>query len=207
MTVFSCTTDRYDQLYARWLAKPGELLDLGGYKPSECLLDLCGGSGAVSKEAARRGGQRICLFDLNPRLRHEHVCNAKGDASHLCDSIGPGGYDLVVCRQAVGYLDVATVFPQVARVLEPHGRFVFNTFVKPRWAFKRYEFEGRRFTEASAYAFGRVMHLQAAAGIGTDVTLFRWHRDDELLAALQPDFNVTVDRKPRSTHWLCKRLP
>ncbi len=69
MQDFRCTTDHYATLYARWLARPGTLLDLAGYEPGQRVLDLCGGTGAVSQECLRRGANpsTIMLVDLNPR--------------------------------------------------------------------------------------------------------------------------------------------
>ena len=65
----NCTTDKYGALYAKWLKNPGTLLDLAGYEPGMRVLDLCGGTGAVSEECLRRGGSPsdLVLMDLNPR--------------------------------------------------------------------------------------------------------------------------------------------
>ena len=74
--MFDCSTDKYDVLYAPWLRDPGRLLDLAEYRPGEKLLDLCGGTGAVSKVALQRcGGEKsdITLLDINPRCFHTAV--------------------------------------------------------------------------------------------------------------------------------------
>jgi|APSaa5957512576_1039674.scaffolds.fasta_scaffold64054_2 16S rRNA G966 N2-methylase RsmD len=81
----NCTTDKYDALYARWLEKPGTLLDLAGYEPGQTVLDLCGGTGAVSLECLDRGAgpAEVTLLDLNPRCSSDRILSIKGDANHL----------------------------------------------------------------------------------------------------------------------------
>lgn len=211
-----CTTPKYDELYARWLSNPGALLDLAGYDPArDSLLDLCGGTGAVSLEAVRRGGRDIRLLDLSPRCPDPRVVQVRGRAEdvgdladeYLDDSYRPAGgaFDLVVCRQAVAYLDVTRAFAGVARVLRTGGRFAFNSFRRPRWSARTYVHGGRRFLEASAHAFGRVVHLQASPRIGADVSAFRWRTEQELAAALGPWFDVETFVSERSSRWLCRK--
>lgn len=43
--MFSCTTEKYDQLYAPWLARGNFDQLLKGIQPGDRVLDLCGGSG------------------------------------------------------------------------------------------------------------------------------------------------------------------
>lgn len=181
---WNCTTDKYADLYARWLDNPGNLLDLAGYQPGQRLLDLCGGTGAVSLEALRRGADpsTIMLVDLNPRCPDTRIEQVVGDA----DNIGPTvfgsrqpeclrSFDVIVIRQAAAYLHWNVfMLNWLTGLLKPGGRLVFNTFAKPKWSLKTYKYGGRRYVEASAY-FGRtVWHLQAAPGLGWDVSRFQW---------------------------------
>lgn len=208
----SCTTGQYDRLYARWLGRSGDLLDLAGWVPGMRLLDLCGGTGAVSLEALRRGATpgSVTLLDLNPRCPDARVRQIAGPAERLGLLLGDWGkFDVVVCRQAISYLRVderLTAF--VWTMLRPGGVFVFNTFARPRWSVKRYAYEGRNYVEASAWfpvPFGtpRVVHLQWCLGSGADVTLFRWYREPELRRALERLFEVDVRRSERGLRWVC----
>lgn len=163
--MFRCTTDRYDELYARWLGKPGLLLDLAEYEPHYHLLDLCGGSGAVSREALRRGGQphRIVLYDLNPRCPDPRIpCIQENVDDHARDKTVRGMYgvpfDVVVLRQAANYLRWDSDLVSWLRyLLVPGGKFVFNTFTHPMeggvkpYSYKSYRFGGHRFFEAHLY--------------------------------------------------------
>jgi SAM-dependent methyltransferase len=211
--VFDCTTDRYDALYARWLERPGDLLDLVGYRPGMKLLDLCGGTGAVTKEALRRGASpdTVTLYDLNPRLDPARgVRQVVGEAESY-----PVGFfaaeaetfDVVVCRQAVAYLDLPVAFAGVWALLKPGGKLAFNGFVRPRWALRSYEHDGASFVEASGYLGSFVGHLQWRRGFrgGMDASLFRWHREEDVRAALR-GFDVDVRRSERGLRWVCTKI-
>jgi len=208
-----CTTDQYACVYARWLTYPGGLLDLAGYKPGDRLLDLCGGTGAVSLEALRRGADpsTIMLVDLNPRCPDPRIDQVVGDA----DNIGPSvfgrrqpeclhSFNVIVIRQAAAYLAWNT--PMVlwlASLLQPGGKLVFNTFAKPKWAVKTYKHGGTRYFEASGYWGNTVMHLQAAPGIGWDVSKFQHLTEEDVCTALALVFDTYVISDGKSVRWLC----
>lgn len=221
--MLDCTTEQYDLLYARWLDKPGDLLDLAEYQPGMKLLDLCGGTGVVTKEALRRGADpsTITLFDLNPRLigaETRGVRRIGGPAERIGFLLEEWeSFDVIVCRQAIAYIDLfpahpwypgATFFPSVWSLLKAGGRFAFNSFARPRWALKSYRHADRRYVEAAGWTpwpgGGRVLHLQWCLGHGWDVTLFRWHREADLLRALHR-FEVDVIRSERGLRWICTR--
>lgn len=236
-----CTTDKYARLYARWLIEPGKLLDLANLRPGERVIDLCGGTGVVTKEALKRGAKNAYVVDLNPRrafadtddirmippfwghaeevdellLRHVEMLH---DLPNLDtgEPIGCRGdrcrcklltldFDLVVCRQAIGYLDVEKTARAVSRVLRPGGRFVFNAFKRPKFAFKSYSFAGRRFFEASGFIGRTVVHVQASPSIGIDVTKFRWHRETDLDQALAPYFSVEKSHSKTGIYYACTK--
>lgn len=243
---FNCTTEKYADLYARWFVNPGKLLDLGGLKPGERVIDLCGGTGIVATEAIRRGAANAFIVDLNPRLQTSHprtqpsfqgpaekvdqLLARQAKAAHGLPTVDSDGarhydrpvgclkatgrtcrcerytdFDLVVCRQAIGYLDIHATARAVARILVNGGRFVFNSFVRPRWIVKRYRFHGRWFWETSGFLGRTVWHIQASRGIGIDVTRFRWYHEKELNAALAPNFNVRKIREGRSLYYVCTK--
>jgi SAM-dependent methyltransferase len=207
--MFDCTTDKYEQLYARWLEKPGVLLTLAEWKPGQVLLDLCGGTGAVSREALQRGAKssEVVLLDLNPRAADlPDIVQVPAIAEAVGTTLFKGQFDLVVCRQAIAYLDLEEVAAGVAKVLKTTGKFVFNTFVRPRWSLKSYRYAGRRFFEASGYVGSTVFHLQAGWGVGWDLTKFRWYREEELGAILAQRFDFEVRRvNASSLHWICQK--
>jgi len=209
-----CTTDNYEQLYARWLVNPGRLLDVADYQPGMKVLDLCGGTGAVSLECVRRGADpdTLTLLDLNPRCQDMRIHQLQGDANHLGDVFGEaqpdchGRYDRIVIRQAAAYLDWHVFMVMWLRgLLAKDGVLVFNTFRRPRWSLQTYKFNGRRYFEASWY-FGRtVYHVQASPGLGWDMTKFRWFSEEDMRRRLDRFFNVAVLTNDKTQTWLCTR--
>ena len=205
--MFSCTTDKYDTLYARWLEHSGDLLDLAGWKPGMRLLDFCGGTGAVTREALRRGAepQTLTLYDTRPRLSLPFITQVSGDAAEVGDILYNRSYDVVVCRQAVAYLNLHShVFQGVCDILKTGGVFVFNSFIRPKWAWKKYEYKRHRYIEASGFIGRWVMHLQWCRGAGWDISLFRWHTEEEIQKALT-GFNVEIYRSERGLRWICTK--
>ena len=223
-----CTTDKYEDLYARWLVDPGKLLKLGGLKSGDRVIDLCGGTGIVGQTALDWGASYVVVADLNPRIRRrsdgrlqpviaraesidvsmryveDRLAELRGEPESDNDELDKP-FDLVVCRQAIGYLDVEKTARAVANVLRPGGWFVFNTFKQPKFALKSYLFDGRRFLEASGF-FGRtVFHVQASPKIGVDVTRFRWHTEDHLDRALQPYFEISKSSTEKSLYYVCTK--
>lgn len=213
---FDCTTDKYALLYARWLANPGGLLDLAGYVPGQRLLDLCGGTGAVSLEALRRGADpaTITLVDLNPRCPDERIEQVQGDADNIGVTVFAsrqpeclGSFDLIVIRQAAAYLRWHWMtLTWLGALLKPGGKLVFNLFTRPKWSFKTYKYEGRRYFEASAYWKRTVWHLQASPKIGWDVTRFQWLDSEKLAQRLrQFGFKTEVFGDGASQRFICTR--
>lgn len=146
----------------------------------ERVLDLCGGTGVVSRGAMARGAAAT-LLDLNPRpadlgLRYGDRFNVVQGRAEEVDRLLPHDhFHAVICRQAIAYLDIKAVFRAVWNVLMPGGDFVFNTFKKPRWGYQTYMHDGRRFRELSGYLGSRVFHVQACRSLGVDVSFFRWY--------------------------------
>lgn len=238
--MLDCTTPKYRELYARWLTDPGKLLDLGGLKPEDHVIDLCGGTGFVAREAVERGARVAIVVDLRPRMEDvddarmmppiwgkaedvdvlldNHIDNLH-DLIHQhnpdlppgcppgcrCKRVRPGTFDLVVCRQAINYLDLDKVAAAVHRVLKPGGRFVFNTFGKPRWTARTYLHGGKRFFEVAGFWRDHVVHVQAAPSIGLDVTKFRWHKPEEIKRAMGGYFLVKETLQKNSAYYLCTK--
>ena len=202
-----CTTDKYERLYARWLSNSIQLLEWGGpvvtYRTR--VLDLCGGTGIVARQAKFVGAGSVHLLDLNPRCQTPGVVLHRGraeEADRILADEAP--FDVIICRQAVGYLEPSEAFRAVGAILAPGGRFVFNTFLEPRWRLQTYNYHGVRFLEASGYWGKHVFHLQASPRIGADVTHFRYHTKHELITALlEAGFGVKIHERGRSIRFLC----
>jgi hypothetical protein len=184
--VLDCTTDTYETLYARWLEKPGTLLDWGHYDPQQHhrLLDVCGGTGAIAHVARAKGGN-VTLLDLNPRCTDPSVETLKGRVEDLRELSQGRLWDFLVCRQALCYLDLSETARALFDVSVAGTPFVCNAFTKPKWSLQRYRFRDHGYLEASGYIGKQVFHLQAMRG-DLDVTTFRWYSVDEIRNAFSP---------------------
>jgi len=216
--MFDCTTENYDKIYSPWLENPDTLLLLGGYKPQDRLLDLCGGSGVVTQAALdichkqRQEHPPIDLLDLNPRFIRcggtgpAEVIQHKEAAQNLLLRMTPQSKDLVVCRQAIAYLDLTNLIPDVASVLVTGGKFVFNSFDRPRrFRSKSYKFRGARYVEAYVFLFNRIIHLQWRIGVGKDISIFRYHPITDRLLQLHNLFDVKMQTEGSSIRWICTK--
>jgi SAM-dependent methyltransferase len=199
--MFKCTTSSYEKLYSRWLENPGSLLDLASYDPKrDRLIDLCGGTGAVSLEAVRRGAIHTpVLIDLNPRCQDtRRVKQVAGDVQDIEAYVHLKKADVCVIRQSLGYLDLNKVFGLVRKALEPGGRLAFNAFSRPRWKVSTYRHENRRHFEISAFFGKKVFHIQASPSIGADVSVFRHHSKDEIREALKSFSSCSISDDGKS---------
>ena len=208
MERLSCTTDKYDALYARWLKNPESLVEYANIRPGDLVLDLCGGTGAVAKAVREQGrAEYVTLLDLNPRCTDQAVVQRQGRAENLMAVFPEGQFDVVICRQAIAYLDILETAISVHHALADRGRFVFNGFIAPRWNLSTYKHKGRRFIEASAYLGRRVFHLQAAPRIGADLTRFSWHKPQEIGAVMEHFFALEgPEVKGRSYRFRCTKI-
>jgi len=190
-----CTTEKYNILYARWIdAEPGRLLDLAKFDPTkDRLLDLCGGTGAVSDEAMRRGKieRQPILIDLNPR-NNSYVHSVRGDAQNVDTYVGLPQCSVVVIRQAMAYLDPqkTALALTTSGILTRRAHIAFNLFAAPRWGKKSYDHKGRHYFEASGFIGNKVGHIQACRGSGFDISVFRYTDPKEVVKKMEFAFDL-----------------
>jgi ubiquinone/menaquinone biosynthesis C-methylase UbiE len=222
MFSLSCTTPDYDKLYAKYLGDPEKILRIAKYDPKKdhMVLDLCGGTGVVSKTMIDMGAEDSILVDINPRAGFGYIVEYKGKKifQHPVKAENfnfheDRQFDLIVCRQAVNYLDINRAFKNVADHLLPDGRFVFNTFEKAkRLVSKEYYLNGWRFNETSVKIFNRIFHLQRRnernSGIEFDISVFRHIPKEKLVKALLmagfKSINIIYDGE-NSVYYICRK--
>ena len=105
----------------RWRARTVAALQLA---PGSRVLDLACGTGDLARDLERAGYETIGV-DLSAgmlRAAHTGATLVRGDAAAL--PFGSRSFDGVVCGFALrNFVDLATVFRDVARVLRTGGRF------------------------------------------------------------------------------------
>jgi len=200
----NCSTDRYAELYAPWLTNAAEFAHRF-IKPGDRVLDLCGGTGIVGREAIAMGCQEVTILDVNPRVvpAIDGLRVQPGDGNQISQYFDSDSFDVIVCRQAIGYLNLGKVSSSAAQALAPGGRLCFNNFRKPRWFRKIYEFGGELYFEAGWYIGQQVFHIQQKAGFGWDMTRFRWHTHAEIMDAMATYFDVEVSRTEKTNYYTC----
>jgi ubiquinone/menaquinone biosynthesis C-methylase UbiE len=126
--------NRWDRLaWGVWDTPEDDIMALGDVRGLDALEFGCGASQFGIKVAMR--GARVTGLDfsgtqLRQGLAHMHetgvhvpLVQADGERIPLRD----GSFDLVFCDHGVmGFADPYATVPEVARVLRPGGRFVFN---------------------------------------------------------------------------------
>lgn len=113
-----------------------DLARRAGLATADRVVDLCGGTGATARAvldlappwahvlsldsaaAMQRVGSRTLT---DPRLSWRTAA-----AEELAEHVPAGSADAVICNSAVWKTDTRAVFPAVAQILRPGGRFVFN---------------------------------------------------------------------------------
>lgn len=213
---FACTTENYNNLYARYLKNPGKLLEMANFDTSHKLLDLCGGTGAVTNEALKLGTdpQNITLVDLSPRCQNQNIRQLRGRAPDMLRQLAAEGhkFDTVVCRQAIAYLDIegksGIELAQLLAILMPEGsHFIFNSFIRPRFRAKTYRYQGQRFIELAGHLRRCLFRLQVNLGVGYDLTISKWHREERIFEIFNPWFRVKTRWNGNAVYWLCTRRP
>ena len=200
----NCSTERYEELYAPWLASAPKFA-ARFIRPGDRVLDLCGGTGVVARAAEDIGVRSINLIDVNPRMIPPlgQVMAQRGDGQKLPKYYGAHSFDVIVCRQAIGYLDLDQVAKAAAQVLAPGGRLCFNNFSRPRWFRKKYTYERDTYIEYGWHLGRRVFHIQRKVGSGWDFTAFRWHTHGEVMEAMSKRFSVFVDHAKKTNYYRC----
>lgn len=207
--------ETYSKLYARYYGRDvGELLNLLEPMRDCRFLDLCGGQGLMSIGAINAGCKNATLVDaafkmVLPEL-FDHplikvLCGEVKEAFKLM-LMQNYRYERVSCRQAINYWLNQDTAKSVADILTPGGIFVFNTFnqkppEKPR--VMEYELGGCNFVEVSWLVGNMVHHVQIRDGLEPHQTSFKWLPPGVIHGWLEPYFEVTEERKGRSSIYRC----
>ena len=111
------------------------LFDLVGPLRGSRVLDLACGHGRISRELARRGGEVVGL-DVSKQLLKRATARESADGFGITyihgDAASPSVllgevFDAIVCSFGLSDIDdLEGAIATVARLLNPHGRFVFS---------------------------------------------------------------------------------
>ncbi len=172
------------------------VLELLHAQPREKMLELACGNGQFARKLASLGVQ-VTATDFSPAMIKRARARAKSfnaqveyrvvdatDENALC-ALGEGAFDAIVCNMAIMDMSaIAPMFRAAARLLKPHGRFVFATMHpcfnsnNPTFIAEFREENGGE-TEAWALKLDRYLTPYAYQGLamsGQPVAHFYFHR-------------------------------
>ena len=199
----------YDALYARYLKNASQLVSQIGIGRRMSYVDLCGGTGAVSRALISKGATDITVVDLNRNmLKHAPVC-AKKIVADAEEWKPERRYDAVFCRQAVTYLNLERLERVVDDALKPGGLFVFNLIGAEKSTVasidsKAYLLGGKKYLELTLILFGRAYHLQHSEKDGTDLTSFRMYGKRDIESAFK-NWDIRINNAPKAIYFILKR--
>ena len=155
--------ETYKNLYARFYngRTAQELLKLAYPIRGTTVLDLCGGEGRLGLKAVQGGARFVWLVDKEKSMVNVPILPRMDVIiSSVEEFLGQWQcgdqdmhYDRVLCQQAVNYWLDASYAAIVAKLLNPGGIFVFNTFYKKpseEPTVKKYGLGDKKFVEVSA---------------------------------------------------------
>ncbi|MCZ7862637.1 methyltransferase domain-containing protein [Agrobacterium salinitolerans] len=142
-SLYRHNSELYDLAYARFQSTPEKPTSLERairemrLPGNSTVLDLCCGTGASTVALQALGLTDVDFADGSPSMLAvaEKRLGRKGRVAELEDlsSFPAQAYDLVTIRQAFAYVepsDLRKVAENIARILRPSGRFVFNGFAQ-----------------------------------------------------------------------------
>lgn len=202
--------NEYEFLYSKYFDKGVDYIS--EYIIGNKVLDLCGGTGRLSKTLFEKGYdvtyldicERMCLLDNNiPRIIStvEDFANNEGVE-----------FDSIICMQAVNYWFNTTNIDNLAKHIKPGGKLIFNTFInKPsdQVSIKKYSNGKYQYEEEYWLDGNLVKHYQRVfvedEKIGEHYTEFHYISISEYLNKLKHSFGVDFVFNGSSAILICTR--
>ena len=209
--------ETYKILYSRYFRpeRSEQLLDLAGSIEGKVVLDICGGSGEISKKAVEKGAKKVILVDMSKDMISEDVYkNPKIDIRvqtvwsyfNTTPYYRKYGIDIAICQQAINYWFDESIIRELISCMNDGGRFIFNTIsTKPpeEVEIRNYVWEGREYVEISQCCGNMIYHAQATKGIPMHATSFEWMPREYLEEVLSEYFDVFVIGEGRGLTFIC----
>jgi SAM-dependent methyltransferase len=223
---YNFDADTYDKLYQRFISdsKTTRLAEAADFK-GKPVIDLCAGSGRLSRKLIELGAKSVVAVDTNP-----HVLDLAGvldfrilpyntTVEDFAQGVSTSPMmlreairgDVIYCQQAINYwFSWGTVSNLANNCLTPDGEFCFNTFnrkpsYKPQTKVYGYDKYCETWYLVKERNHEMVYHLQCCEGIAPHFTKFRWIEEKEFNDVLQGIFkNVYEIRDGDTSIWLAK---
>lgn len=207
--------ETYRALYSRYVADQGrpisQLMDHAGDLKGKLVVDLCGGAGEIAAESARRGALAVVLVDESSDMVDFNVLKKAEVSYHYgCveNFLNNHKLDVAFCRQAVTYWLTDESARDLAKMLNPGGVFVFNTFNnKPseKPTVKEYTLGSKqyKYVEVSLLIGDVVHHVQCREGMEPHTTQFKWISPERFREMLAPYFEIEEKVDGATSIYVC----
>ncbi len=199
----------YDALYARYLKNASQLVSQIKIGRRMSYVDLCGGTGAVSRELVKKGAVDITIVDLNWNMLKRAPINIKKIVANAEEWKPERRYDVVFCRQAITYLNLERLEKVIDSALKPGGFFVFNLIDTERSTIasmdhKAYALDGKKYQELTLILFGMAHHFQRSEKDGIDLTSFRMYGRSDIESAFK-NWDIRINHAPKAMYFMLRK--
>lgn len=197
----------YEVLYKRYFEKGVEYV--GKYALDGSALDLCGGTGRLSKYL-RDTGHNVTYLD-----RCEKMCLLDESFPKIISTVEEFAvsaytFDNIMCMQAINYWFNSTDIASFAKRV--NKRFVFNTFInrpKTETTVREYVIDGVLFKEIYYMNGNIVCHSQESYSDGNLIdkhyTEFEYIPVESFVEKLNPYFNIEIIKNNGSALFICDK--
>lgn len=202
----------YEVMYRKYFRRsPLELINLVKINKGDKIVDLCGGTGRLTKELLKMDCETtyvdastcMILPELLDRVERIHM------GAEIFFEWCENKYNGVFCQQGVNYWLTEETAKLLAKIIVFGGFFVFNTF----WrrpndipTMSSYEINDKRYVEVAYHINGMVHHVQCCEGYPPHITQFAYISPEEIKEWLGKYFKLTEHKKGNTVIWHAERL-
>lgn len=202
----------YKKLYKRFFLKGTEYLSsLVKIKPTDKVLDMCGGDGRLTKELTKHSKFVHYLDqekDMIPKnLKDLEITVHNTSVENFLEE-REMKFNIIFCQQAVNYWLLNIDVKKLADIIEDNGFFIFNTFSRKPSAkpsIKEYSIDNIYYLELSYLAQNKVNHIQIMEGLEPHFTQFDWIPKNTYKKLLSPYFDVELKDDGKTSIYICKK--
>jgi ubiquinone/menaquinone biosynthesis C-methylase UbiE len=202
----------YEELYKRYFTRSVvELIKLADIKPSDIVLDLCGGNGRLTKELTSYS-KHVSYLDQEKDMIPDDLLSYGITVNNMSVQkfirTTDQQFDKVFCQQAINYWLLHTNTKKFSELIKKNGIFVFNTFSNQPTTqpmVKEYEIDRNKYIEISYLVSGIVYHVQICEGYEPHFTVFDWIDPATFSKLLSPYFDIKVKDDSKTSLYICRR--
>ena len=215
----------YEKLYRRFILgdRSNQMLCLAGDLRDKVFLDICCGSGRLTKAALDKGTKKNIMIDAEARMVSSsfktseiaqilimQVEEALENLINRKDSV-----DVAICQQGINYWLTSQRVEKLSMSMSQGGVFIFNTFnQKPSNIPKVREYTLTDFDEIGDSHYVEtswwvendwfdIYHIQICSGEEPHFTKFKWMSEEYIRNCLDKWFEVDIITDNKTSIYKC----